>query len=127
MVQAVGIDANGTATIPSAPATVATPSIAQPVVASATPLNPTTAAVDITPPTNGGPWTSYNVTLCPTPAGNGSCVTATCSDPKNCVVPGLQPGTTYAATVSEASEAACIEDARSCACMMPQLGSCAVL
>ena len=100
VLQAVGITAGGTASPTSAPATVATPSLSQPVIASATPTNPTSADLVITPPTNGGPWTSYNVTLCPTPAGSGSCVTVNCTDPNNCPVPGLQPGTTYSSTVS---------------------------
>ena len=74
------------------------PSLAQPVIYSIVPLNPTSAAVDITPPASGGPWT-YRVTLCPRPSG--ACVSANCTDPHNCIILGLQPGAAYEATVRE--------------------------
>ena len=97
LMQACGVDAKGTATIPSAPVSVATPSIAQPVVSNAAALNPTSATLVITPPSSGGPWT-YTATLCPTP--KGICVSGKCTDPNNCVIAVLRPGTAYAATVS---------------------------
>ena len=96
LTQAYGVDARGTATIPSAPLSVAMPSISQPVVSNAVALNPTSATLVITPPSSGGPWT-YTATLCPTP--KGICVTGKCFDPNNCVIAGLRPGTAYAATV----------------------------
>ena len=97
-VQVVAVGPTGNRSPVSAAVPVTTPAAAQPVVA-ATPTSPTTATVVITPPATGGPYPSYNVTLCPA-SGTGACVKATCTDPTNCPVTGLQPGTTYTTTVS---------------------------
>ena len=69
----------------------------------AQPTGPTTAAITITPPA-GGPWASYTVTLCP--ADGATSVTASCTNPASCIVPGLTPSTTYTATVGGISDAA---------------------
>jgi hypothetical protein len=82
----------------SAAVPVTTPAAAQPI-ADPTPTSPTSVDVVITPPATGGPYPTYNVTLCPA-SGTGACVKATCTDPTYCPVNGLQPGTTYTATVS---------------------------
>lgn len=63
----------------------------------AQPTSPTTADLAITPPSSGGPWTSFNVKLCP--QSGGSCITTTCADPNKCAASGLTPFTTYAASV----------------------------
>ena len=97
--QVVAVNANGGTSPVSAAVPVTTPAADQPVVVSATPTSPTTATTVITPPATGGPYPTYNVTMCPS-SGNGTCVTATCTDPTNCPVTGLQPGTTYTTTVS---------------------------
>ena len=97
--QVVAVGPTGNRSPVSAAVPVTTPSAAQPIV-DASPTSPTTATVVITPPANGGPYPTYNVTLCPA-SGTGTCVKATCTDPTNCPITGLQPGTTYTTTVSE--------------------------
>ena len=94
----MGVDSSGNPSPASAAVPVTTPAIPQPTLASETPTSPTTVTTTITPPASGGPYPTYNVTLCPS-NGVGSCVTATCADPTNCPVTGLQPGTTYTVTV----------------------------
>ena len=96
--QAVAIKSNGSTSPLSNMVPVTTPSTDEPVLDSATPTSPTTATAVITPPASGGPYPTYNVTLCPS-SGAGTCVTATCSNPTSCPITGLQPGTTYSATV----------------------------
>ena len=64
----------------------------------AEPASPTTATVLITPPPNG-PWTRYDLTVCPVAGPASECVNTTCTTPSSCPVTGLDPGTTYVTTV----------------------------
>jgi hypothetical protein len=57
--------------------------------------SPTTADVAVTPPTSGGPWTSYKLTICPLQGPASKCQTVTCTTPAQCPVTGLDPETTY--------------------------------
>ena len=76
--------------------TVSTPGASAPSLSTATPTGPTTGSVTIEPPVGGPIPTSYTVTL--VPEGGGSPITASCSNPKDCPVTGLTPGTTYKVT-----------------------------
>ena len=65
----------------------------------AVPTGPTTAEVTVTPPA-GGPWSSYDVTLCPVGGPASECVTTTCTTPAKCPVTDLNPDTSYVTTAS---------------------------
>lgn len=59
----------------------------------------TATTVKVTPPALGGPWTSYQLTVCK--AGTTTCKTFSCL-PANinaCPVTGLDPNTDYHVTV----------------------------
>ena len=62
---------------------------------TAQPTGYTTANVTVTPPSLGGPWASYNLTLCP--AAGGACINTTCVTPANCPFTDLTPNSTYRA------------------------------
>jgi len=66
----------------------------------ATPKSTTTADIAITPPP-GGPWQSYDLTVCPIGGPQSGCKTQTCpagTTTTTCLVTGLTPETTYVAT-----------------------------
>jgi len=63
-----------------------------------TALSPTTANVVIRPP-SGGPWESYELTLCPVGGPATRCIAVTCPT-TSCPVTGLTPGTSYVVQAS---------------------------
>ena len=74
--------------------TISTPSSYNvPALTTATATGPTTAQVTIDPPNTPVQPTSYTVTV--TPVGGGSPITVTCTNPKDCPIPGLAPDTAY--------------------------------
>ena len=68
-----------------------------------TALSPTTATVVIKPP-SGGPWESYELTLCPVGGPATRCIVVTCPT-TSCPVTGLTPGTSY---VAQACRGLCV-------------------
>ena len=72
----------------------ACPACRAPVIVSAQPTSPTTAAILLNPPAAGGPVTSYEVKLCPSAPATGPCITKSCPT-ASCSVTGLTPGATY--------------------------------
>lgn len=98
-----------------------------PTIASVQTTTPTSAVVRVVPPTSGGPYARYLITVC-SPATSGGtrallanegnstaavssasiehfsgghrrCVTVRCTNPKACAVSGLAPNTAYCLTV----------------------------
>ena len=69
---------------------------------NAEPTSSTAANVTVTPPP-AGPWAKYDVTVCPVAGPASECINVTCTNPTNCPVSGLDPGTTYVTTVGWAS------------------------
>lgn len=54
---------------------------------------PTVATIVVTPPP--GTWDAYDITMCPVSGPATACVSSTCANPQQCMVPGLLPGKTY--------------------------------
>lgn len=81
------------------PVSIATPCRSAPSV-TAQSLLPSTASVEVTPPSVGQPWDHFLLHVCP--ASGGTCLPPiTCSPvatppaPTTCAVAGLQAGTQY--------------------------------
>ena len=58
-------------------------------------LTSNVAEVVITPPLIGGPWTSFEVTVCPIGGPQALCIKTTCTTPTTCKLSGLRAMTTY--------------------------------
>ena len=88
--------AGGTATPPSAPASMTMPPPAAPTLTAAAAAGPTQGTASATAPTSGGPWGSFVFTA--TPVGGGSAVTVSSATP-SATFNGLLPGTQYSVGV----------------------------
>lgn len=80
-----------------------------------TDITPTSAIIEVFPPASGGPWQSYEITVCPNVPAPGArrllqqdCFVVTCpssggvvnqAGPTSCPIP-TQPGVPYQITVS---------------------------
>ena len=78
-------------------------------------ITPTSAIIEVFPPASGGPWQSYEITVCPNVPAPGArrllqqdCFVVTCpssggvvnqAGPTSCPIP-TQPGVPYQITVS---------------------------
>ena len=92
-VTVVGV-ANGAKSPTSNSVRFVTPAAGTPANAAKS-LTSNVAEVVITPPLIGGPWTSFEVTVCPIGGPQVLCIKTTCTSPTKCKLSGLRAMTTY--------------------------------